>query len=190
VSIDCPAFAPDASWFGDHIKGPHGAVWNGPTWPFTNSTVLMGLANATRIADHGLDGTWNELFRNYTRLQFRGHDIEFPMVVEHYNPLTGEEISQEEDYFHSSWIDLVVTTVVGLVPSDDDVLLLDPVECGIKFFHLRGLPWRGREVDVSWVDPALSQEESELPPGFTVWVDGERVGNRDQLGVFEMDMRR
>jgi hypothetical protein len=140
------------------------------------------------MAGHRLDGAWSDLFRKYTRLQFRGHDIDSPMVVEHYNPLTGGEISQEEDYFHSSWIDLVVTGVVGLVPSDADILRFDPINCGMGFFHLRGLPWRGREVDVSWLDPELSLKKGSVPAGFTVWVDGEMVENRERLGAVEIDM--
>jgi len=189
VSIDCPAFAPDASWFGDHIKGPHGAVWNGPTWPFTDSTVLMALANATRTAGHRFDSRWAELLRRYTRLQFRNRDIDLPMVVEHHNPLTGEEISQEEDYFHSSWIDLVVTGVGGIVPSEDAILRLDPIDCGLGFFHLRGVPFRGREVDISWLDPGRFEGTPDLPSGFIVRVDGRLVADRERLEPVEIDLR-
>lgn len=163
VEIGNPAFAPDASWAGKHIKGPHGAVWNGPAWPFTNTTTLMALGQAAqRFPGRGLEAAFARLFDAHTRLQHRDGQ---PMVVEHYNPLTGEAISQEEDYYHSGWIDLVIRFVVGVTPRNDDVLELRPLDIGLSRFVCEGIPWRGRSLSVTWDDAT----------GLTAVVDGETV---------------
>ncbi len=171
VEINNPAFAPDASWAGVHIKGPHGAMWNGPSWPFTNTTALMSLGNAAqRFPGRGLENQYSVLFDSYTRMMQRNGR---PMVVEHYNPLTGEEISQEEDYYHSAWIWLVIRYIVGLVPRNDDVLELRPVDVGLKEFRCEGVLYRSRHLEVKW-------KQGE---GLQVFVDGSKAADKQKLDV-------
>lgn len=159
----CRAYAPDASWNGEHIKGPHGCVWNGPTWPLTNSTGLMALANA--IAVDGTDrlvGLFSDLLRRYTMMCFRNGSIDDPMIYEHYNPETGQPISQEEDYFHSTWIDLIVRYVAGITPMPGGRVEFHPIDCGLESFSLRGVRVASHVIDV----------EFDRKTGFTASVDG------------------
>jgi len=181
VSMDCAVFAPDSTWCGQHIKGPHGAVWNGPTWPFTNSTAAMALGNASRLSGHNLDSLFADLFRKYTLLMFRDRDIRQPNVVEHYNPLTGGWISREEDYFHSSWLDLVVTYAAGLQPASGGEIILDPIDIGLSYFDLDSLPYKGHLLRITWWD-GTTPTALKLRKGLSVYVDGKLVGSSDRLG--------
>ena len=183
VSMDCPLFAADARFAGEHIKGEHGCVWNGPTWPFTNSTVLMSLAEVSRRFGHRHDHLFADLFGRYTRLMYRDGDIALPDVVEHYNSLTGAPISQEEDYFHSSWIDLVVTGLAGLQVGEGTAAV-DPIPCGLDYFDLDGVVVRGRRIRIAWRD--LSAGPDELEPGLSVWVDGQLAARSESPARIEM----
>lgn len=186
TAMDGPAFAPHAWWFDAHPKGRHGAMWNGPTWPYTNTTVLYSLATATRRFDHRYDPVFADLFLRYTCLHFRNGNLEDPCLVEHYRPDTGEPISQEEDYYHSGWIDLVVTAICGLVPQASDRVQLDPVDCGLDWFVLRGLPYRGRQLDISWNRNEGSQPD--LRAGLSLAVDGRLTAHRSTWGPLVADL--
>jgi len=155
TSAQCKAYAPDASWNGEHIKGMHGCLWNGPTWPFTNSTVLMGLANAVRRTPHQnsralLQKLFADLLTRYTMMCFRDGNLADPIIYEHYNPETGKPISQEEDYFHSTWIDLIVSYVAGIVPLPDGQVAFNPIVCGFESFSLQGVRVASHVIDVEF----------------------------------------
>lgn len=160
-----PVYAPDASWKGVHVKGNHGAMWNGPTWPFTNSTVLMGVANATLTCEHKYDALFAKLLRSYTQMCFCDGNLDDPVIYEHYNPETGRPISQEEDYYHSSWIDLIVRYVAGITPLPGGKIEFHPIDCGLDFFSLHGVHVAGHRVDVDY-----SRAE-----GYTARIDGRAV---------------
>ena len=101
---------------------------------------------------------------------YRDGDIASPDVVEHYNPLTGAPISQEEDYFHSSWIDLVVTGLAGLQVGEG-IAAVDPIPYGLDYFDLDGMIVRGRQIRIAWCD--LGAGPNDLEPGLSVWIDGQ-----------------
>ena len=184
VTKDCPLYAPDASFSGVHIKGPHGCVWNGPTWPFTNSTVLMSVAQVSRRLDHRFDALFADLLEKYTKLMFLDGDFQRPDVVEHYNPETGASISQEEDYFHSSWIDLIVTGVVGLQVERNSVTV-DPLDCGLSYFDLDNVLVRGRRLRITWRDREREAPD-DLEPGLRIWIDGKLILESERLSRFEL----
>ena len=167
----CPAYAPDASWKGEHVRGEHGCMWNGPTWPFTNSTVLMALADATLANQHKLDSLFAELLRRYTRMCFRNANLSDPMIYEHYNPETGRPISREEDYYHSSWIDLIVRYVAGVTPLPAGRIEFRPIDCGFESFSLHGIHVASREVDVDY----------DTRSGYTAKIDGVAVERRRNI---------
>ncbi len=133
-----PAYSPVSGWMGVQIKGPHGCLWNGPTWPFANSMVLMSLAAASRAAGHSLDDLYARLFRSSTALALREG---IPVLYEHYNPETGDPISQEEHYFHSTWLDPLISHVMGLSPGEKP----DPVRIGLEWARLSGVDCPGHE---------------------------------------------
>ena len=53
--------------------------------------------------------------------------------MEHYNAETGEMLSDEPDYNHSFYIDLIIRQVAGLEPTEDG-FEVEPLETGLEWF--------------------------------------------------------
>jgi hypothetical protein len=185
TAMNGPAYAPNAWWFDHHPKGPDGAMWNGPTWPYTNTTVLLSVARLTRLMDHALDARFAWLLDAYTRMHFRNGNIDDPCLLEHYRPDTGVAVSLEEDYYHSAWVDLVVTGVCGVLPQPDGSLIIDPIDCGLEWFSLERLPYRGHQLTVTWNSGTDGTPDS-LPVGLTVKVDSTRRAHSPRLERLEL----
>lgn len=167
VSTDCPVFTAEGGWQGQFFKGRNGCIWNGPAWPFANSMVLDGLARESLRRRHALDDRFGTYFRKFTGMHYHGGDGSVPYLVEHYNSMTGECISDDADYSHSYYIDLVVRYVAGICVEPDRIVV-EPVDIGLSRFSLSGLRVRGHEIDVC------------LKPGdgrLVVSVDGKEMGS-------------
>jgi len=114
----------------------------------------------------------------------------------HYNPERGGILDLEEDYypdtgypivglkrsphyFHSGYIDLVLSGLVGIRPSADDVLEVNPLidASTISFFRAERVPYHGHEVAVQW-DIDGSRYGSA---GLQVEVDGKVVASSPTL---------
>jgi hypothetical protein len=122
--------------------------WNYATWPRATCHVVDGLLGAAKSLDPSLAPGAAELFRRYTRMHFIGGNPALPCIAERYDPHTAEPFWPELDYNHSSWIDLLVCHAAGLVPQDTDTLVVDPVDMGFEHFALRGVRYRGHDVDI------------------------------------------
>ena len=176
VAADSRAYAPAGGWFGRFLKGRNGCMWNGPTWPYTNAIVLDGLARESRRLGHRYDTAFGAGLRAFALLHFQGRDLSRPGLVEQYDSRTGEPLSDEQDYNHSYWIDLVVRHVVGL-DLQPAHLLLDPLEVGLDHFVLDGLRLGGSALRVTWRRPGAAGAPSDLEPGYHVW-EGDRCVHR------------
>ncbi|WP_114558716.1 MGH1-like glycoside hydrolase domain-containing protein [Desertihabitans aurantiacus] len=171
VAQDCPAFRPEGGWMGSFLKGRNGCMWNGPAWPYTTSLVLDALGSAA--LEHGLDDVAAEFgrgFWSYARSHFRDADLAVPYLVEHYNPLTGEPISDEPDYNHSMLIDLVVRYLAGVQP-DEGGLRVRPLDVGLRHLALRGVRVREHLLDVE-LDGRGAARTLRVTCGGTVLCDG------------------
>lgn len=168
VAQDCRAFRQQGGWMGDFIKGRNGCMWNGPAWPYTTGLALDAIGTAAvRHGDADLAAEFAAGLWSYLRSHFRDGDLGVPYLVEHYDPLTGEPISDEPDYNHSSLIDLIVRYVVGLRPAGDE-LRVQPIDIGAGDVTLRGVRVGPHLLDV---------ETSEGDRGQTIRVScrGEMV---------------
>lgn len=148
VAQDCAAFRPQGGWMGNFIKGRNGCMWNGPAWPYTTGLALDAIGTAAlRHGDEDLAAEFSAGLWSYLRSHFHDGDLAVPYLVEHYDPLTGEPISDEPDYNHSSLIDLLVRYVVGLQPGPDE-LRIRPLEVGVDDIAMRGVRIGAHVLDV------------------------------------------
>lgn len=183
VTKRCPAYTPKVATWPAKGGRTHGCMWNGPQWPHATSVILEVLATAAQdydqdIVDH--DHFWR-MFDRYTHLQFEGDDLLRPMVTEYYDGESGDpDPTGCPDYFHSTYCDLVIRYVAGLQPANDDVLRIRPVPGPLKRFSLRGVRYRGHDVDV--VYEGGQDHSARETRGLSVYVDGERVAHREDLG--------
>jgi hypothetical protein len=171
--------------------------WNGPVWPYQTTQVLAGLAN---FLDHYPTGATKGFIStsDYTRLLKQ-------YALLHYNPKRGGILDLEEDYypdtgapivglkrsphyFHSGFVDLVLSGFVGLRPHSDDVLEVNPLADAstIKYFRADNILYHGHEVAVQW-DATGSKYRTA---GLQVEVDGKVVASSPKLARLKVSISR
>jgi hypothetical protein len=88
--------------------------------------------------------------------------------------ITGPKAERSRFYNHSTFNDLVITGLLGLVPREDDVVEIDPLmpDDGWDWFCLDGVPYRGRSLTIVW---DRTGERYDRGAGFSLWVDGQEL---------------
>jgi hypothetical protein len=166
----------------DFATGRPECQWNGPSWPFQTSQALTGLANllddypATNIT--AVD--YLRLLRQYTHQHFLspGH----PDIEEDYNPDTGGPIvglPRSHHYFHSTYIDLVLSGLIGIRPRADNVLEVDPLiptkassDRPIRYFAVQDLAYHHHNVSLFYDEDG---SRYHIGRGLSIFVDHRRV---------------
>ncbi len=179
---------------GGHGGGRPECQWNGPIWPFQTTQVLTGMAN---LLDHYRQSTvsrsdYMRLLRQYAELHYQGQRLD---LEENYYPDTGRPIvglARSHHYFHSGFIDLIMTGVVGIRPRADDVLEINPLlpavgdPNGLPWFRMQDVPYHGRQVAVTW-DADGSHYGT---PGLSIEVDGRQVAHSASLTRIRVPLPR
>jgi hypothetical protein len=162
------------------IRPPHGTAgcqWNGPSWPFQTSQALTALANLLNDYHQSVitRADYLRLLRQYTHQHLLSPD--HPDIQEDYNPDTGTPIvglARSHHYNHSTYIDLILSELIGIRPRTDTTLEINPLrpaetaldELPIHYFAIQNLVYHSHNVSV-----------------FYDW-DGTRYGVGRELSVF------
>ncbi len=179
TAADGPVFQPQGGWKGELIKGRNGCVWNGPSWPYTTSVALDAIGTQSSLHGHRYDAQFGRYLREYSLQHFRDHSLDRPYLVEHYDCVTGEMLSDEADYNHSWYIDLIIRHVAGISPEWDGIRI-SPLDIGLKSFELSRLYVNGYELEVSYIkgehyavyaDGILVFQSKGLTDGFISYKD-------------------
>ena len=173
-----------------YYVSPRCCVWSGNSWPYATTQTLVALANVLRGAEqeYVTPRDYFELLRTYTLTQRKQGR---PYVAEAADPETGswaghDEYFHSEHYFHSGYVDLVITGLVGLRPQDDDRLVVDPLApAEWPWFALDRIAYRGHDVAIVWDRDGRRYGRGA---GLGVWVDGVLSGRRDTLGRLEVGL--
>jgi hypothetical protein len=132
-----------------------GCEWDGAVWPFATSQTLDALANLLRNYRQTVvtKQDYFELFVQYARCQrFEGS----PYVGEYLDEVTGQWLKGKQErsryYNHSTFADLVITGIAGLVPKDGDTVEVEPMaDAGVwDWFCVDGIPYHGRILAIVW----------------------------------------
>lgn len=135
--------------------------WNGPVWPFQTTQVLTGLAN---FLDHYPDGVQSavigsseyiKLLQQYAKLHYNPSRGGILDLEEDYYPDTGAPIvglKRSPHYFHSGYIDLILTGLVGIRPKAEDALEVNPLINGslVTYFRADRILYHGHDVAIQW----------------------------------------
>ena len=161
----------------DYMKPfQHECLWNGPVWPFATAqtlTAVIQYLHATKepVISHG----------DFTRLllQYAYHHRDedgSPCLDENMHPDTGEwlarailrswgsDFDRGQHYNHSSFIDLVITGICGLIPAEGNRLTIHPLGTSLEWFKLEDVNYHGHSLTVEW----------HGEDGLSVTVDGTR----------------
>ena len=184
ISAECPVFMPQGSWKGQFLKGRDGCMWDGPSWPYTTCIALDAIACQSKRFGHCYDAAFTQLLRQYSWQHYRNQNLSEPYLVEHYNAVTGEMLSDDVDYNHSFYIDLIVRHVCGVEPVEGG-FEIDPVDVGLDWFRMERVPVAGHSINLYYrrgeafrvyVDDRLEMDKPTLCRGivrFREW--GETV---------------
>ena len=150
--------------------------WNGPSWPFQTTQVLLGMANLLNDYSQNVVSRTDylKLLTQYAHQHYlKGR----PNLQEDYNPDTGKPIvglDRSHHYNHSGFTDLVITGLAGLRPRADDVLEVNPLippDGSFPYFCLENIPYHGRSVTIRW---DWDGKRYRAGAGLSVYVDGRR----------------
>lgn len=177
VSKSCPAYSAAGGWMGNYMKGRDGCVWCGPSWPYTNGIIVDMLGIQSKKNDHKYDRMFRNCLRAYALQHFRNQDLNSPYLVEHYNPDTGELLSDEVDYNHSYFIHLIMSHVAGIEIQADRVVI-NPLDIGLQYFECRQVAVRGHILDM----------EYNRKQGIKVYWDKKLIASGEELKIIEIQL--
>lgn len=159
--------------------------WDGAVWPFATSQTLTGLANLLRNQEQ--DFVSKRDYFEQLLTYARSHQQDGVAYIGEYLDettgewlITGEKEKRSRFYNHSTFCDLVISGLVGIVPWHTDSLAVDPLlpDDAWDWFCLDGVPYHGHSVTVIW---DRTGQRYRRGVGFIVMVDGEIVAQTDQL---------
>ena len=107
-----------------------------------------------------------------------------PYIGEYLDEINGRWLKPDSDrsryYNHSTFYDLVISGLVGLIPREDDTLRIAPLIPSDKWdwFCLDHVLYHGRDLTIVW-DPNGS--EYLKGKGLRVFADGMEIANSDRL---------
>lgn len=159
--------------------------WDGAVWPFATSQTLGGLANVLRGPPQPY--VTCDDFLAQMEIYARAHQQDGkPYIGEYHDEqtgawlITGPKAERSRHYNHSTFNDLVITGLVGLVPRADDVIEVDPLlpADAWDWFRLEGVPYHGRLVTIAW---DRTGERYGNGPGLSISVDGRELARSAKL---------
>ncbi len=138
-------------------KVPNGGTceWDGAIWPFATSQTLQALANLLRSPGaHVVDKSdYYQQLAVYASSHIREG---IPHIGEYQDEVTGRWLRDEypRSYFynHSTFVDLVISGLVGLVPRADNIVEVNPMVPAdtLNWFALDKVLYHGVELSILW----------------------------------------
>jgi hypothetical protein len=109
-----------------------------------------------------------------------------PYIGEYHDEITGEwlitgpKAARSRDYNHSTFCDLVIRGLVGIVPRDDDILQVDPLLPPDEWdwFCLDGVYYHGHVLAIVW---DRSGKRYNQGAGFAIWANGKILAQADSI---------
>jgi hypothetical protein len=162
--------------------------WDGAVWPFATSQTLTGLAKALR-APQPPDAkivSRRDFFEQLLTYA-RSHQQDGKAYLGEYLDettgrwlITGPKAERSRYYNHSTFNDLVIGGLAGLVPREDDVVEVDPLlpNDAWDWFCLEGVPYHGRSLTILWDRTGARYGQGA---GLAVWADGVEVARAPTL---------
>src|SRR5262245_23918790 len=124
--------------------------WDGAVWPFATSQTLTGLAKLLRgpAQPYVTRRDYFDQLVTYSRAHEQNGR---PYIGEYHDEITGQwlitgpKAERSRYYNHSTFCDLVIGGLAGLVPRDDDVIEVNPLlpTDTWEYFCLDGATYHG-----------------------------------------------
>lgn len=148
--------------------------WDGAIWPFATSQTLTAMANLLHFYEkHSMKAN---IFYNALQTYARSHQKSgLPYIGEYQDELTGRWLRDQPRsryYNHSTFCDLVIYGLVGLIPHPDEKIEIHPLfpPEAVEFLCLEKVPYHGHTVTILWDKHGVRYN---LGKGLHLVVDGQ-----------------
>jgi hypothetical protein len=164
--------------------------WSGQSWPFATTQTLKGLANVLHNypQKHISRADYYKLLRLYAASHRKQGK---PYIAEALDPFTGsweghDGYYRSEHYFHSGFVDLIITGLAGLKVENSDTLTVDPLApAEWEYFAMDNIPYRGHLVSILWDKTGKRYGKG---PGFQIMVNGKPAGSSATLAKLSVKL--
>lgn len=163
---------------------PRCCVWSGNEWPYATTQTLVAMANLLNNYHQSVVSAadYARLFKVYTLDQrMNGR----PYIAEAANPDNGSwdghnTFDHSEHYFHSGYVDLVITGIAGIRPRADDTLEVNPLAPREwNYFALDAVRYHGHDIAIVWDRDGSRYHRGA---GLTLMSDGRVIASSPRLG--------
>lgn len=182
----------------------HACQWNGPSWPFSTSITLKAMANLLRDYDQDIISKHDfvQLLMTYSNshrlIKESGEKVCW--IDENLNPFTGDWIARTmktsqnaqpkergKDYNHSEFCDIIISDLIGIRPSMDNNLIIEPLIPADywDWFCLDNVKYHDRIITIIWDRDGSKYQKGK---GFLVFVDGKLSHNSDIPGKIKIKL--
>ena len=156
-------------------------AWNGRGWPFQNSVVNKGYANYLKNYQQKTTESDQELLYDLIDKLVTMHGEE-RNIGEWYIPSNGEQFGGVQDYFHSTFPDMLIEDLLGFTASHQSEFSLQSLLPKNKwdYFYLGNLLYHDHDIDIIWKkdwSPDVEGNQSKL----CIWLDNQLVSKSDSL---------
>ena len=171
-------------FFRTHGSG-HGCEWDGPVWPFATSqtlTALINLLNQSTTQTIGVSK--NDFLHAMQTYAISHHRNGLPYLGEYLDEMTGEWLKGDNPrsryYNHSTYIDLVITGIVGLRPRADSIVEINPLIPADRwpYFCLDRVRYHGCMLTILWDRDGSRYNKGS---GLTVFADGQKICHSEKI---------
>lgn len=171
--------------FRSHAIGT--CEWDGALWPFATSQTLEAMGNLLRDYPEApvSERDYYDAFLTYTRSQYYDG---LPYIGEYQDEVHGIWLKGKDPrsyyYHHSTYADLLITGIVGLRPSEEETITLDPLlpDESWDWFALDGVAYRGHDLTILWDRDGSRYGRGA---GFHLLIDGEPAAHAETLTKLE-----
>jgi hypothetical protein len=181
----------------------HECQWNGPSWPYSTSVTLTGLANL--LNEDSQDFISKRDYFDLLKIYAGSHRLTtdegkvIPWIDENLNPFTGDWIARTrlktwengtwskekggaergKDYNHSTFCDLIITGLAGLRPSESNWLTVNPlIPSEWNYFCLENVMYKGHSITILYDSDGNKYGQGK---GLSVFVDGTLKAKTDKI---------
>ncbi len=171
----------------------HECLWNGPIWPYATAQTLTAVIEYLHTAEDPTI-TPAEFMSLLLTYAYSHRDTDgTPWLDENMDPDTGIWLAREimrnwnrpnkdstrgRHYNHSSFIDQVMTGICGIIPSEDNRLVIHPLGTSLDTFSVCDVHYHGHTIDIDW----------DKTVGLSVTVDGTRKFHHDTAETITMEI--
>jgi hypothetical protein len=171
---------------------PRCCAWSGNAWPFATSQTLKGMANLLRNYQQPYitKKDYIKLLDNFANTHLKDG---IPYIGEANHPETGswdghDYVGHSEHYFHSSYIDLIITGLMGLQPKDTDSIEVNPlIPDDWDFACLDNVKYHGNDVTIIWDRTGQKYRRGK---GLLIIANGKRIASSPTLRKLSAPIKR